>query len=152
MINLFDEQNNSTLKKLNYCAWFTFPIGVNDGFPPYICYRCSGLLEITYEFKKICEAADAKFLAMSRTIVKSEQERDNFNSQTIVKSEEISADVGGSSESSQSHLGENGYAITYLFDFWKFSLVQFIDPLTMAKVVSTVKDEALFWSVREWPA
>lgn len=74
--NLFDVKHSRLLAKLNYFACFTFKLNVNDGFPPYICHRCSGLLEVAYEFKLICESAEANYWAMSQSIVKDEMEKE----------------------------------------------------------------------------
>lgn len=63
--DLFDEKNSRLLEKLNHFACFTSNVDVNHG--PYICIRCTELLKAAYEFKLICESAQAKFLAMSQS-------------------------------------------------------------------------------------
>ncbi len=67
MKNLFTTTNRCLVDKLNYFACFTFRINEKDGFPPYICNRCTGLLDVAYEFKMICESAEANFWALSQS-------------------------------------------------------------------------------------
>lgn len=67
MNDLFDDKNTRLLQKLKHFAYFTFNISVNDGFPPYICNRCTGLLEVAHEFKLICESAVENFLVMDES-------------------------------------------------------------------------------------
>ncbi|XP_037037812.1 zinc finger protein 501-like [Bradysia coprophila] len=76
MENLFAGKNKHLLDKLHYFACFTFRIDVNDGFPPYICIPCTELLQAAYEFKMICESAEANFWALSQS---------NITMQTEVK-------------------------------------------------------------------
>lgn len=84
MENLFDETNQDLLAKLKYFACFTFPIQKNDGFPEHICIRCTRLLETAYEFKMICESAEANFWALT----------DMDAAEDVCKEEEIDADDG----------------------------------------------------------
>lgn len=65
--NLFDDKSNHLLDKLNLLAFLTCSIDANDGFPPYICKSCKNLMEASYQFKMICESAEANFWALTQS-------------------------------------------------------------------------------------
>ncbi|KAG4077001.1 hypothetical protein HA402_015988 [Bradysia odoriphaga] len=63
--NLFEEKNCHLSEKLNYFVCSAFNLDVKDIL--YVCIRCTELLEAAYEFKLICESADARLLAVSQS-------------------------------------------------------------------------------------
>lgn len=66
MTHLFNEEGNHILGKINYLNCFTFRIGADDGFSPYLCEGCMTLVHSAHEFKLLSEAANSIFADMSQ--------------------------------------------------------------------------------------
>lgn len=66
MKHFFHPESNHILQKINYLKCFTFMIGNDDGFSPYLCERCITLVNSAHEFKLLCEAANSIFANKSR--------------------------------------------------------------------------------------
>lgn len=96
---LFSERNSSLLEKLNSCGGFTVIAKKNDGFPQYICKNCTKLLESAYEFKVLCEIADAKFRALAANFVSVKEEEEQLSDEVCQSDgEDSTGESGGNVE------------------------------------------------------